>query len=153
MRASGILLPIFSLPSKYGAGDVDAEAYNFIDRLHEAGQRYWQVLPIGPVNREFCPYQSGSGFAGEPLLISLERLRDKGLLTDQDLAPFDSAGMTWEERMERRRELLKKAFGVFREKLSEDEEAELHFLAFCRMEGDWLDEAAARLGERRGENR
>ena len=95
MRASGILLPIFSLPSRYGAGDLDSEAYNFIDRLHEAGQRYWQVLPIGPVNKEYCPYQSGSGFAGEPLLISLERLRDKGLLSDQDLAPFDSAVITW----------------------------------------------------------
>jgi len=142
MRASGILLPIFSLPSRYGAGDLDSEAYNFIDRLHEAGQRYWQVLPIGPVNKEYCPYQSGSGFAGEPLLISLERLRDKGLLSDQDLAPFDSAVITWEERMERRRELLKKAFRVFRGKLSEDEEAELHFLAFCRMEGDWLDDYA-----------
>ena len=51
MRASGILLPIFSLPSRYGAGDLDSEAYNFIDRLHEAGQRYWQVLPIGPVTK------------------------------------------------------------------------------------------------------
>ena len=109
MRASGILLPIFSLPSKYGAGDVYAEAYDFIDRLHEAGQRFWQVLPIGPVNKEYCPYQSGSGFAGEPLLISLERLRDKGLLSDLDLVAFDDPGMTWEDRMACRRELLKLA--------------------------------------------
>ena len=142
MRASGILLPIFSLPSKYGAGDVYEEAYDFIDRLHEAGQRFWQVLPIGPVNKEYCPYQSGSGFAGEPLLISPERLRDKGLLSDSDLDAFDDPGMTWEDRMERRRELLKLAFRAFREKLTEDEEAELHYRAFCRMEEEWLNDYA-----------
>ena len=140
MRASGILLPIFSLPSKYGAGDVYAEAYDFIDRLHEAGQRFWQVLPIGPVNKEYCPYQSGSGFAGEPLLISLERLRDKGLLSDLDLVAFDDPGMTWEDRMACRRELLKLAYRTFRKKLTEDEEAELHYRAFCRMEEEWLND-------------
>ena len=72
MRASGILLPVFSLPSAYGIGDLYREAYKFIDRLSEAGQKYWQVLPIGPVNKELCPYQSSSSFAGEALLISLE---------------------------------------------------------------------------------
>ena len=74
MRASGILLPVFSLPSACGIGDLYQEAYKFIDRLSEAGQKYWQVLPIGPVNKELCPYQSSSSFAGEALLISLEKL-------------------------------------------------------------------------------
>ena len=142
MRASGILLPIFSLPSEYGIGDVHTEAYQFIDRLHEARQRYWQVLPIGPVNKEFCPYQSSSGFAGEPLLISMERLKEKGLLTEQDLAFFDDPSISREERIARKRELLEKAFRAFRGKLYEDEEAELHYRAFCRMEEDWLSDYA-----------
>lgn len=140
MRASGILLPIFSLPSEYGIGDVHSEAYQFIDKLHEAGQHYWQVLPIGPVNKELCPYQSSSGFAGEPLLISLERLKDKGLLSEQDLKPFKSTAFTKDERIRRKRELLRKAFGSFRDRLDADEEAELHYRAFCRMEEDWLND-------------
>ena len=140
MRASGILLPIFSLPSEYGIGDVHTGAYQFIDRLNEAGQRYWQVLPIGPVNEEFCPYQSSSGFAGEPLLISPERLKDKGLLTQEDLEPFSSPSLTREDRIERKRELLRKAFGAFREKIAGDEAAALHYHAFCRMEEQWLND-------------
>ena len=74
MRASGILLPIFSLPSEYGIGDLYKEAFRFVDWLQEAKQRYWQVLPIGPVNKELCPYQSSSSFAGESLLISLDQV-------------------------------------------------------------------------------
>lgn len=142
MRASGILLPIFSLPSKYGIGDVHIEAYQFIDRLHEAGQRYWQVLPIGPVNREFCPYQSSSGFAGESLLISLDRLKEKGLLAEQDLEYFEDPALIREDRIARKRDLLETAFHAFREKLTGDETAELHYRAFCRMEEDWLNDYA-----------
>ena len=68
MRRSGILLPITSLPSKYGIGDFSKSAYNFVDWLADAGQSYWQVLPMGPTSYGDSPYQSPSAFAGNPYL-------------------------------------------------------------------------------------
>ncbi len=66
MRKSGILLPIASLPGKYGIGTFGKEAYRFIDSLKEAGQAYWQILPLGPTGYGDSPYQSFSTFAGNP---------------------------------------------------------------------------------------
>ena len=63
-RTSGVLLPVFSLPSKYGIGCFSKEAYKFIDRLKEAGQSYWQILPLGPTGYGDSPYQSFSTYAG-----------------------------------------------------------------------------------------
>ena len=63
-RASGILLPVTSLPSKYGIGCFSKEAYEFIDELKEAGQSYWQILPLSPTSYGDSPYQSFSSFAG-----------------------------------------------------------------------------------------
>ena len=74
-RASGVLLPIFSLPSKYGIGCFSKEAYQFIDRLKAAGQSYWQILPLGPTGYGDSPYQSFSTFAGNPYFIDLETRR------------------------------------------------------------------------------
>ena len=148
MRASGILLPISSLPSEYGIGDLYKEAYKFIDRLHEAGQRYWQVLPIGPINKEYCPYQSSSGFAGEPLYISLQRLQGQGLLAEKDLAAVleaggaDSRPSQRDLRIAAKRKALRTAFRAFREKMHTDEKAGLHYKAFCKMEEEWLDDYA-----------
>ena len=143
MRASGILLPIFSLPSPYGIGDLYEEAYKFIDRLREAGQHYWQVLPIGPINKELCPYQSSSSFAGEPLLLSLKKLEEQGLLSQRDLRGFEKvADLSQEERMGFKRKALRAAFRGFRAKLQEDEEAKLHYKAFCKMEEGWIDDYA-----------
>ena len=65
-RAAGILMPIFSLPSPYGIGTLGRAAYEFIDELKEAGQTYWQVLPVGPTSFGDSPYQSFSAFAGNP---------------------------------------------------------------------------------------
>ncbi len=84
MRQSGILMHITSLPSPGGIGDLGREAYSFADFLHRAGMRIWQVLPIGPTGFGESPYQSTSAFAGNPLLISLEKLREEGLLTFSD---------------------------------------------------------------------
>ena len=67
-RAGGVLLPVFSLPSKYGIGCFSKEAYEFADRLQEAGQRYWQILPLGPTGYGDSPYQSFSTYAGESVL-------------------------------------------------------------------------------------
>ncbi|PKV62869.1 4-alpha-glucanotransferase [Pontibacter ramchanderi] len=86
-RSSGILLHITSLPSAYGIGDLGPEAYKFADLLAEAGQRYWQILPLNPteIGSGNSPYSSHSAFAGNPLLISPERLVDDGLLDRKDL--------------------------------------------------------------------
>ena len=88
MRSSGILLHITSLPSPGGIGDLGPEAYAFADFLVSAGMKIWQVLPIGPTGYGESPYQSPSAFAGNPLLISLSRLRDEGLLTYDDSEIF-----------------------------------------------------------------
>lgn len=85
-RASGILLPVFSLPSGYGIGSLGAEAFAFADFLRRAGQRWWQVLPVGPAGAGNSPYTSESAYAGNPLLVDLELLRKDGLLSDADLA-------------------------------------------------------------------
>ncbi len=64
MKTSGILLPIFSLPSDYGIGCFSKEAYKFVDFLEEAGQKYWQILPLGTIGAGNSPYLSFSSFAG-----------------------------------------------------------------------------------------
>ncbi len=84
-RSAGILLPIFSLPGDYGAGVLGAEAREFVDFLHAAGQKWWQILPIGPTGAGNSPYTSESTFAGNPLLIDPERLAAEGLLDCADL--------------------------------------------------------------------
>lgn len=83
-RASGILLPVFSLPSPYGIGTFGECAYRFVDFLAAAGQRYWQVLPIGPTSFGDSPYQSFSTFAGNPYFIDLDLLVKDGLLTQEE---------------------------------------------------------------------
>ena len=84
-RASGVLLHPTSLPSNYGIGDLGANAYKFVDFLGKAKQTYWQVLPLGPTGYGDSPYQAFSTFAGNPLLIALDELREAGLLDDADL--------------------------------------------------------------------
>ena len=69
-RSAGILLPISSLPSPYGIGCFSQEAYDFVDWLREAGQTYWQILPLGVTSYGDSPYQSFSAFAGNPYFIS-----------------------------------------------------------------------------------
>ena len=81
MRASGILLPVASLPSRYGIGCFSKEAYEFVDILKEAGQKLWQILPLGQTGYGESPYQSFSTFAGNPYFIDLKTLIKDGLLT------------------------------------------------------------------------
>ena len=78
MRASGILLPVSSLPSKYGIGCFSKSAFEWIDFLQESGQTFWQILPLGPTSYGDSPYQSFSTFAGNPYFISLEELIEEG---------------------------------------------------------------------------
>lgn len=84
MRKSGILLPISSLPSKYGIGTFSKQAYEFVDFLVKAGQKLWQILPLGPTSYGDSPYQSFSTFAGNPYFIDLEQLMELGLLEEAD---------------------------------------------------------------------
>ncbi len=92
MRGSGVLLPISSLPSEYGIGALDRQAYMFIDILKEAGQKYWQILPVGPTSYGDSPYQSFSTFAGNPFFISLEKLIEQGYLTKEECMAVDFDG-------------------------------------------------------------
>ena len=88
-RKAGILLPITSLPSPYGIGCFSQSAYDFIDWLKEAGQSYWQILPLGPTSYGDSPYQSFSTFAGNPYFISLEALVKEGVLHQEECDAID----------------------------------------------------------------
>jgi len=90
-RSSGILLPIFSLPSEHGIGTLGKKAYEFVDFLVKAKQSYWQVLPIGPTGYGDSPYQSFSCFAGNPYFIDFDLLVEDGLLKKQDLKNFNNS--------------------------------------------------------------
>ena len=83
-RAAGVLLPIFSLPGRYGIGGFGEEAFRFADFLSESGQSYWQILPLGPTGYGDSPYQSFSTFAGNPYFIDLPTLIREGLLTEEE---------------------------------------------------------------------
>ena len=121
-RSSGVLLHISSLPSPFGIGDLGSGSFDFIDFLAQSGQRYWQVLPLGPTNEVFgnSPYMSSSAFAGNPLFISPEQLIRDGLLGKEDLPAYtfseylvDFAQVTaW------KKEVLKKAWQIFQQKTS-----------------------------------
>ena len=84
-RSAGILLPVFSLPSEYGMGSVGAAAREFVDFLAEAGQRWWQILPVVPAGGGNSPYSSVSTHAGDPMLIDPEQLYADGLVTKAEL--------------------------------------------------------------------
>ena len=88
-RSSGILLSISSLPSPYGIGTLGKAAYDFADFLHDTGQKYWQMLPLGPTSFGDSPYQSFSSFAGNPYFIDLDMLIEDGLITKADLKEAD----------------------------------------------------------------
>ena len=90
-RAAGILLHPTSLPSHGGVGDFGPAAYSFVDFLAAARQGIWQVLPLGPLGYGNSPYSATSAFAGNPILISLERLADQGWIDRTQLAHLDAA--------------------------------------------------------------
>ena len=88
-RSSGIILPLFSLPSPYGVGTMGKAARDFVDFLAEADQSWWQVLPVGPTSSGDSPYQSPSAFAGNPYFIDLDLLVADGLLSNQEIGACD----------------------------------------------------------------
>ena len=114
MRECGILLPVTSIPSPYGIGGFSKEAYEFVDRLEEAGQKYWQVLPFGPTGYGDSPYQSFSAFAGNPYFIDLDTLTEEGLLTKEECLEADCGQypryVDYERIYKTRFAVLRKAF-------------------------------------------
>ena len=107
-------MPVFSLPSPYGIGSFGKTAKDFIDFLSEAGQSYWQVLPLGPTSFGDSPYMSFSAFAGNPYFIDLDTLKEDGLLTDTEIAGCDfgtdAGAVDYEALYKNRLALLRKAF-------------------------------------------
>lgn len=89
MRQSGILMAVSSIPSRYGIGSFSKEAYAFVDFLERAGQKLWQILPLGPTGYGDSPYQSFSTFAGNPYFIDLEALVQEGWLSREDCEACD----------------------------------------------------------------
>ncbi len=139
MRSSGILFPVFSLPGKYGIGCFSEEAYRFVDFLKEAGQTYWQILPLGPTGYGDSPYQSFSTFAGNPYLISLEDLIAQGLLTEEecDAADFgDGREVDYGKLYNSRWDLLRKAYERSTHRGTEE------FSAFQKENAFWLSDYA-----------
>ena len=134
-RGSGILLHISSLPSPHGIGTLGKAAYDFADFLHAAGQRYWQLLPLGPTSYGDSPYQSFSTFAGNPYFIDLDLLAEEGLLDKEDLAAADWGNdpryVDYGKIYEVRFDVLRRAFLRGRER---DREAVERFQA----ENPWL---------------
>ncbi|MCI8562171.1 MAG: 4-alpha-glucanotransferase [Lachnospiraceae bacterium] len=140
MRASGILLPISSLPGKYGIGCFSKEAYKFVDFLEKAGQKYWQILPVGPTSYGDSPYQSFSTFAGNPYFISLESLVEQGLLKKKECDEADfgklADSVDYHKLYLERFQLLRKAYE--RSNITQKEE----FHDFRRENAFWLNDYA-----------
>lgn len=117
MRHSGILLPVSSLPSPYGIGAFGKAAYRFVDFLQGAGQRYWQILPLGPTGYGDSPYQSFSTFAGNPYFVDLELLVQDGLLKEEECRAChfgdDPSRVDYGLLHQNRLPLLRRAFGRF----------------------------------------
>lgn len=142
-RASGLLLHPTSLPGRFGIGDLGATAYEFLEFLSASGQRLWQVLPLGPTGYGDSPYACFSAFAGNPLLISLDRLAESGFLLQDDLhdiPAFPERMVDYGRVVEWKGHLLDQAFTRFKTEASAAEQDE--FEQFCEMNRVWLDDYA-----------
>lgn len=140
MRKGGVLLPVSSIPSKYGIGTFSKQAYEFVDFLERAGQSFWQILPLGPTGYGDSPYQSFSTFAGNPYYIDLEELIKKGWLTKEecDACDFgsDDGYVDYEKIYLSRFRILKIAYE--RSNIKEDKE----FGKFKEDNAAWLEDYA-----------
>ena len=140
MRRSGILMPVFSLPSQYGIGCFSKEAYQFVDFLKEAGQTYWQILPLGPTGYGDSPYQAFSTFAGNPYFIDLNDLAERGYIDKEELETYDFGGneeyIDYEKLYTSRFQVLRKAYA--NSHIADD----CKFKAFCDKNDYWLTDYA-----------
>ena len=142
-RRSGILLHPTSLPGRFGIGDLGDAAYQFVDFLAAAGQSYWQVLPLSPTGYADSPYQTLSAFAGNPMLISPEKLVETGHLSEADVedAPaFPDDRVDFGPVIHYKTALLDRAFANFRTQAPASQRAA--FARFCDEQAFWLDDFA-----------
>ena len=135
-RGAGVLMPISALPSPFGIGTLGDAAYAFADFLKASGQRYWQVLPVGPTGFGDSPYQSFSAFAGNPYFIDPLRLMARGLLTEDECnaARCSVDSIDYAHLFHTRFDLLRRAFSRF----TPDE----NYHTFCQEEAYWLSDYA-----------
>ena len=140
MRKCGVLMPISSLPSRFGIGGFSKEAYDFVDFLAEGGQSLWQILPLGPTGYGDSPYQSFSTFAGNPYYISLDALIKQGLLTEEECEAADYGDhpnyVNYEKIYNSRFDLLRKAFN------RADIENDTNYEKFVEDQSAWLKDYA-----------
>jgi 4-alpha-glucanotransferase len=140
MRRCGVLMPVSSLPSRFGIGGFSKEAYDFVDFLARSGQTLWQILPLGPTGYGDSPYQSFSTFAGNPYYISLDALIDEGVLTEEECWAVDfgvdGAKVDYEKIYYTRFDLLKTAFK--RSDITKNED----YIKFVKDNAAWLDDYA-----------
>ena len=140
-RSSGILLHPSSLFNAYPIGDLGPSANAFVDFLFNSGQRRWQMLPIGATCGDNSPYQSPSAFAGNPLLLSPDRLMEQGLLSQEEISlpiPDEVGSVNFPEATRWKTALLKKAFEHFGERKHVSRQSE--FDAFSKVESYWLED-------------
>jgi 4-alpha-glucanotransferase len=142
-REAGVLLPVFSLPGRYGAGALGSEARGFAEFLRRAGQRYWQILPEGPTGAGDSPYQSFSVFAGNPYFIDVDALAREGLLTESEAraaglpdGKYIDYGELWQTRIP----LLRRAFSRF--------SPDAGYAEFERRNRFWLGDYALFMAEK-----
>jgi len=140
-RASGLLLHITSLPSPYGIGDLGSSAFSWVDRLHDAGQRWWQSLPLGPTGYGNSPYQAMSSFAGNTMLVSPGCLISDGLLTAKDCeSDFAPNVVDYEAVIPFKIRLLETAWKNF--KAGERKDLRPAYDEFCSQQEHWLEDYA-----------
>ena len=142
-RSSGLLLHPTSLPGPHGIGDLGPEAYRFVDFLQASGQHLWQVLPLNPTGYGDSPFQALSASAGNPLLISLDRLAEQGTLDKADLRnppSFPRESVDFGEGIRYKSPLLKKSAAQF---LRSGATSDLRrFEGFCQANASWLNDFA-----------
>ena len=143
MREQGILMPVSSIPSRYGMGTFGRESYEFVDFLKKAGQKLWQILPLGPVGYGASPYQSFSTFAGNPYYIDLEFLIEDGYLTREECDACDFGNhenyIDYEKMYLQRFPLLRKAW---EHAVKKGLETKKDYVAFLKKSMNWLDDYA-----------
>jgi len=141
-RASGVLLHVTSLPSRFGIGDMGPGAFSWIDRLHEAGQSWWQALPFGPTGYGDSPYQALSSFGSNGLLISPELLLKDGLLHENacEDSSFPSGVVDYGAVIQFKHRLLDQVWGNFSAGIRRDLRAP--YERFCHLQAHWLEDYA-----------